>query len=384
MADKILIVDDDIDTVKFITIMLNRLGYETISALNGREALELAHKEHPDLIILDVMMPGIDGFEVTRSLRRHPETAIIPILMFTAKTQVDDKLTGYNAGVNIYLTKPIHPIELQANIKTLLAQKQARSEVAAEKGYIVGVLAAKGGLGVSTVALNLAIAYYQKFQGRVVAMECKPGQGSWAQELNLNNSSGLANLLQTDVTALTSQAVSDVLIPISHGIHLLVASNDQKDVSLSTSAGQYETILKELTQLATLVVLDIGTPFHLSYESLVAQCNEIILITEPQPTTVKHTTLLASELRQLGFGSARALTVVTVNRTRADMVLSVSQVEQMVSQPVALGIPPASELAFHAAGQYVPLIIAQPEGIVAQQFNNLADQVNQRLSTLLG
>jgi DNA-binding response OmpR family regulator len=157
MADKILIVDDDPDTVKFINIMLSRLGYSVVAATSGMEALEKVQVEHPDLIILDVMMPGMDGYEVSRNLRRNPKTATTPILMFTAKTTIEDKLAGYDAGVNLYLTKPIHPIDLQANIRNLLAQKFSKVEVASDRGYVVGILSATGGAGVSTVALNLAI-----------------------------------------------------------------------------------------------------------------------------------------------------------------------------------------------------------------------------------
>ena len=73
MADKILVVDDDPDTVKFINIMLSRLGYQVVSATSGMEALERVQVEHPDLIILDVMMPGMDGYEVSRNLRRNPK-----------------------------------------------------------------------------------------------------------------------------------------------------------------------------------------------------------------------------------------------------------------------------------------------------------------------
>src|SRR4030065_2095625 len=120
MAEKILVVDDDEDTVKFMVLMLTRLGYQVVTAPTGMQALEVAHREHPDLIILDVMMPGMDGYEVARSLRRHPETAVTPILMFTAKSKVEDKVTGYETGVNISLTTPIHPVDLQANIKSLL------------------------------------------------------------------------------------------------------------------------------------------------------------------------------------------------------------------------------------------------------------------------
>jgi DNA-binding response OmpR family regulator len=195
MAEKILLIDDDPETLKFLTLILSRLGYQIITAKDGIQALNLAHSEHPGLIVLDVMLPGLDGYEVARSLRRHPETALTPILMFTVKSLVEDKLAGYEAGVDIYLTKPVHPVELQANIKALLAQKQARTGALASQGYVVGVMAAKGGLGVSTVALNLAIFYHQNQHARVIAAEMKAGQGSWAQELNFANPVGLTNLL---------------------------------------------------------------------------------------------------------------------------------------------------------------------------------------------
>lgn len=380
MAEKILIVDDDADTVKFITLMLNRLGYQVVSAMNGVQALELAHSEHPDLIILDVMMPGMDGYEVARDLRRHPETAVTPILMFTAKAKVEDKITGYNTGVNIYLTKPIHPVELHANIKTLLAQRQAQAVIAAEKGYVIGVLAAKGGMGVSTLALNLAMTYHQKNNVKVIAAEIRPGQGSWAADLNLSNASGLALLLQKNVTDITQAAVNDQLVPTFQGIRLLLASNESKDIELLTASAQLEAILQQLSQLATLVVLDIGTNFHPAFEAVSGLCNELILVTEAQPAAVKRTQILAKELSVRGFGRSRALNVITINRTRSDLMLSVSQVEQMVGQPVALGFPPANELSYRAAEQSVTMTALQPDGVIAQQFNLLADQVKQRIN----
>ena len=215
MPETILIVDDDAETVEFLNLILTRQGYKTVAASEGMEALKLAHSERPDLIVLDIMMPGLDGYEVARSLRRHPETALIPILMFTAKTQVEDKIAGYEAGVDIYLTKPIHPIELQANIKALLAQRKARMETLAGKGYITGVIAAKGGLGVSTLALNLAIAYHKKTDAKVIAAELRPGQGSWALELGLTNTSGLTYLLSLSQVEITTSIVDLSLIHIS-------------------------------------------------------------------------------------------------------------------------------------------------------------------------
>jgi CheY-like chemotaxis protein/MinD-like ATPase involved in chromosome partitioning or flagellar assembly len=379
MADKILIVDDDADTIEFLSLLLTRQGYQAISAMNGLEALSKAHKQAPDLIILDVMMPGLDGYEVARSIRRHPETAMIPILMFTAKTQVEDKLAGYEAGVDIYLTKPVHPVELQANIKALLLQKQARAEKLTEKGYVVGVLGAKGGLGVSTVALNLAIMYQKKTGSQVVAAELRPGQGSWGQDLDIQAPLGLTRLLEMSQPEITPTVIDSLLASTTYGVRLLLASNQSKDVEGANAVAQTEAIVQQLGYLADLVVLDIGTNFLPAFDQVSQSCDEIILVAAPQPSVVKRTRTLVDELRAKGFGGGKALTVVTLNLTRSDMSLPVSQIENMLGQTVAFGFPPATELAFLAAERAAPIGLIRPDGVIAQQFTRLAEQLARRV-----
>lgn len=379
MTEKILIVDDDNETIEFLNLILSRQGYQTVTAMSGMHALELAHSENPDLIVLDVMMPDLDGYEVARSLRRHPETALTPILMFTAKIQLEDKVAGYESGVDIYLTKPVHPVELQANIKALISQTRARDKALTEHGYMVGVTSAKGGLGVSTVALNLAIAYHQKHDQRVIAAELRPGQGSWAIGLDFRNPTGLSNLLSLSPTEITQSAVEDQLIPTKYGIDLLLASNDTKDVVHVTAIAQFEVIIQQLFLLAPFVVLDIGTNILPAYELVTDLCNEIILVTEPQPMSVKRSRVLVDELRSKGFGSSKVLTMVIVNHTRADMVLSMSQIEETVGHSVALGIPPSPELAYQAAEQSAPMCLIRTDGLFAQQFNQLAELIAHRV-----
>jgi pilus assembly protein CpaE len=381
MADKILIVDDDPDTVKFINIMLSRLGYSVISATSGMEALDRVQVEHPDLIILDVMMPGMDGYEVSRNLRRNPKTATTPILMFTAKTTIEDKLAGYDAGVNLYLTKPIHPIDLQANIRNLLAQKFSKLEVASDRGYVVGILSATGGAGVSTVALNLAITYAKKYNVKVIAAELKPGQGSWALDLNLSEPVGLPNLLSKELVDITMDAVSNELIQTSFGIKILSASNKTENVEYAAATAQLELILDYLSNLANIVVLDIGTSFHPGFNAILNKCNELIMVVEPQPVPIKRSKLLASELHLKGFGSVKTMSTVLVNRTRSDIVLNISQVEQILGYPAVMGFPPVVEQAYRASERAVPLTAIQPDGIIAMQFNTLASQINERAPT---
>src|SRR5574341_1693916 len=122
MSEKILIIDDDLDTLRLVGIMLQRQGYQISAATNGEQGLAKALEEKPDLVLLDVMMPDMDGYEVTRRLRKNPATSSTPILMFTAKTQLDDKVTGFEVGADDYLTKPTHPTELLAHVRSLLAR----------------------------------------------------------------------------------------------------------------------------------------------------------------------------------------------------------------------------------------------------------------------
>ena len=118
MAGKrVLVVDDDAKTVELVKLYLNRDGYRVLTAYDGIEALRLARESHPDLIVLDLMLPGLDGLEVCRVLRAESD---VPIIMLTAKTTEQDKLTGLDLGADDYVTKPFSPRELAARIRAVL------------------------------------------------------------------------------------------------------------------------------------------------------------------------------------------------------------------------------------------------------------------------
>jgi two-component system response regulator ResD len=120
---KILVVDDEVTVRRIICQYLEKQGYEVIEADNGGTALQLLHQVQPDLMILDIMLPGIDGFTVTRSLRSPIESstiANIPIIMLTARTEENDRITGFELGTDDYVTKPFSPRELVMRVKALL------------------------------------------------------------------------------------------------------------------------------------------------------------------------------------------------------------------------------------------------------------------------
>ena len=123
---RILIVDDDPPTVKWTSFLLRDEGYEVVTADNGRAALEMVERHSPDLVILDVMMPQIDGLEVCRRIR---QTMDVPIIMLSAKGETVDKVTGLQVGADDYLAKPFEPAELLARVQAVLRRSEAFSLV---------------------------------------------------------------------------------------------------------------------------------------------------------------------------------------------------------------------------------------------------------------
>lgn len=381
MAEKILIVDDDLETLRLVGLMLQKQGYQVVTAASGQEGIRSAIHEKPDLILLDVMMPELDGFTITRQLRANPETNAIPILIFTAKSQVEDKVEGYEAGADDYLTKPIHPAELIAHIKALLARSRALREAALPRGYVLGLASAKGGVGLSTLALSLGLACYQRSKNEVVLAELRVGQGTWAPTLNLNDDQGLVRLLRLNSAEITRSAVENTLIRTPLGVRLLLAPRTFADPTpLFNGMGEkLLTIVRHLATFAPLVILDVGTPFLPGFLDILKECDEVMLVAESQPFTLQLTRRLISDLGEHGFGKTKLMSVVLNNRMRADLQYSITQAQESLNYPVELVIPPVPELAYHAAMRSIPLLQVQPESIYAQQIFHLADEYVGRI-----
>lgn len=121
MPHKILVVDDSATARYFLADLLSKKGYTVITATNGEEAYAKTRAERPSLILMDVVMPGQSGFQVTRALARDPETQSIPVVLCTSKANETDRIWGLRQGAREYLTKPVVPEELLAKIANLVA-----------------------------------------------------------------------------------------------------------------------------------------------------------------------------------------------------------------------------------------------------------------------
>jgi two-component system alkaline phosphatase synthesis response regulator PhoP len=120
MVQRVLVVDDDAEVVRLLRAYLEQEGYQVLTAYDGEEALHVIRREHPDLVMLDLMMPKRDGWDVTRTVRRAPELSATPIIMLTARVDDQDKIVGLELGADDYVTKPFNPREVVARVRAVL------------------------------------------------------------------------------------------------------------------------------------------------------------------------------------------------------------------------------------------------------------------------
>ncbi|MGE5250734.1 MAG: response regulator [Bacteroidota bacterium] len=382
MVEKILIVDDDLDTLRLVGLMLQRQGYQISAANNGEQGLAKAVEEKPDLILLDVMMPDMDGYEVTRRLRLNPVTSSTPILMFTAKTQMDDKVVGFEMGADDYLTKPTHPSELQAHVRSLLARSIHKEEDLASgtpqaDGYLVGVLAARGGLGVSSIASNLAAALFARTQADVILAELVPGQGTLGLDLGLGDGRLLNEILSGSPMEITREKVQSSLFAHPSGIKFLLASQNPRDLHLVSQGQNYQTLVTRLSILAPIVVLDLGTGLPPSSVRSLPICDEEWIVVEGASNSLRHARVLIDQMLELGVQPDR-LSVILNNRVRSEDQMPAEQAQEELGYPIAATIAPAPELFLQAARMHTPAVLCQPNDPASEQFLHLADRVLER------
>jgi pilus assembly protein CpaE len=373
MAEKILVVDDDLDTLKLVGLMLERQGYEITVATNGELGLSKAATEKPDLILLDIMMPDIDGYEVTRRLRADPTLAHIPIIMFTAKSMVDDKVAGFEVGADDYLTKPTHPAELTAHVKAVLARSAQARTTPSEKATTIAFLGVKGGLGTTTVALNVAIGLQSRGQ-EVILAELNPGRGTVALDLGIPSPLGLGHLLARALKDIHLRSVDAELITHKTGVRLLLSSYRPRDTDMEQAVPQMEAIVRNLTVMCTTLLIDLGSGIRPHVKPVLQLCDRVLLVVEPVFPAPSIARALIDELHGSGISKSR-MALVLVLRERTSLQIPWRQVESDLALPLAGIITPSTEQAHQASQGGMPIVTMQPDSLMADQLQKLAANI---------
>lgn len=367
--NKILIIDDDVNALKLLGYTLRKAGLEILVAQNGIEGLEKAKAQIPNLIVTDLMMPKMDGYEVTRQIRANPTTAHIPIIMLTAKSQVHDKVAGFEAGVNDYVTKPVMPVELIARIKAHLSHPAATGPLQS-KAKIIAFLGAKGGVGLTTLLVNMGIQLATDQKKKVLLIDLQTASGTICQQLGLANNNRLLELLKKPAAAISIETLNQIILPYKSGVKALPTPHGVYARYQPVNATQATALIKAADSMADYVLVDLGTAIDKTAEAVLRLAHQTCIVTEP--------TLMALDLakRVIQYlidieANHQNDGIVLLNRSPSSHSFTLNQARAAFTIDVWGIVPPAPDLAFQASQSKTPMIMLQPNHIVLQQIKSL-------------
>lgn len=380
MDAKILVVDDDLDTVRLIGMMLERRGFEIIAAQDGDQALAKIRTERPDLVLLDIMMPGIDGFEVCRRLRADPGASDLPVVMLTAKTQLYDKVAGFQAGADDYLTKPIHPDEFASRVETILlraSRRESPGEPPSRRAKVFGFLGSKGGVGTTTLAVNVAVSLAGgRAKGqKVILADLHSGAASTSLSMGLRYEGGLPRLLAKPAETIDARMIDAELQEHHSGVMVLAGQVEPEGVALDISPTHAHTVIQYLAAISDYLLLDLGVGLGDANRAVLPICDQVVVVIEPQRVALVLARALFDEMSVSISLAPHRIMPVQVTRTMSATNFTRTTVEGLLDRDLADVIPPAPELAFRAADEGVPMVLLQPTGLVAQQCQAIAQHL---------
>ena len=376
VQNKVMVVDDDRLTLTIVEESLREAGLEVETALGGEEALQKVGGFGPDLIVLDVVMPGIDGFEVARRLRKDSNTALIPIIMLTSKGGIGDKMAAFQAGADDYLTKPFDPVELELRIKAHLARTRAAlgAQRGKPQGKVITLFSLRGGSGVTSLAVNLAACLAQMWQVEVPLLDLALESGHGALMLDLRPRYTLGELAQQEPNDIEFELVNGYLADHESGVRVLSAPKRAEEAGLVTPS-LVESVLTTLREKFEYVVIDTPSAFTEVTLTTFDASDLIILVVTPEIAGVKVMVNTLDIFSTLGYPDERLLAVVNYSFPRG--ALPPENVEASLRVPVIDGIPYDSGTFIEAINKGVPFVLGKPSSQAAAVVGRLAYQVSK-------
>jgi pilus assembly protein CpaE len=371
----ILLVDDDRVIQRMVGGFLERTGYNVRKASNGVEALQLVHDAVPDLVITDVRMPELNGFELTTRLRSHHRTASIPILMFSELVDPPHALAGYAAGADDYLPKPFELKILEAKVQSLL-RRSAGVLARADRGKVVLFAHAKGGVGTTSLAVNMAVLLAEQSSRPVGLLDLDVEFGDSAVYLNLRPNRTLADL-QAAPGALVDEASFEGFVTDTGSVRLVVGSDVPERAELVTLPA-IQLAIDRLNATCEYVLID--SPASFSERTLTAldTADLICLVTSASLPSLKATRGCLHLFDNLGVRADRIRLILNYSTTHSMDIAAATN---------ALGRRPdfvvqRSESLDRAASSGRPLVTSDPNDPLVADLRRLADTIRAAVPVL--
>jgi pilus assembly protein CpaE len=380
MAAKILVVDDDPTVQRLLQYTLKQEGYDVVSASDGAEGFRLYGTEAPDLVLLDVMLPKLDGYQVAEKIRAEEAgSRHVPIIMLTAEREVEQKVRGLRAGADDYLIKPFHPAELLARIKSLLARFAPRDALLTRPplGRILAFYGAKGGVGTTTIAINAAIALHREMGRKVCLVDANLQFGDHRVFLDL----GLdRKSIVEAVTAPTMDAelIKNVLVRHDSGIDLLLAPPSPETAEL-VHPEHLPQIAAILSTMYDYVLIDIDKRLDDVNLGVFEAAATVFVVLTADLSCLKNVRLILETMNHLGYPANKVQLVL--NRSNAFTGINVKNAEGALKRTIDHQIVNEYRGAISALNTGAPFMFGKADSALGGSLLQFARSVDKPVAS---
>ena len=359
---RVLFIDDEPINHQLVTHALQPLGCQISFAENGTSGIAQARSLKPDLVITDVMMPDINGYEVTRQLRRDPQFAGTPILVLTAQSGLQDKLKAFEAGADDYLSKPFEAAELAARITALLrrvetAQASRLTQPATDTGRMIALHSLRGGTGCSTLSVNLGLSLASLWGGSIL-LDMTMTAGQIALMLNMNLRRTWADVARFEVGELDMDALNSVISMHESGLAFIAAPTFPAE----GESLRGETLLTALSLLKNhydYIVADLPHDFSDVAIQALDSADMILMVATPDMASVRAAAAAMDTYSKLGYPGEKIKLLINATFPRSG--LPKDKIEAALGLTSIVTVPHIQDVFVEAINHGQPPVFHKPQ-----------------------
>ena len=372
----IIVVDDSEMTIYKLKAILMRLGYKVTTFTNPLQALEWLKTpgNTPNLIFSDLSMPEMDGTEFVRSIRRLPNYQKTPIIMLTSQVDIEDKITGIQAGADDYLSKTVTATELDLRVKALLQRSESSDPVFSQSvAKTISIFSLRGGVGTTSIAVNLSVALAQITSLDVCLWDLALSGGHCASFMNLNPKNTLIDLNEWADSSVDEKVLSQMILSHSSGVKLMPAPLSVAEAELVTPHVA-DLVWPFVQGNFTYLVVDAGNHFSEIVLNILERSDAILLVLSPEISALKSARDTLNIFEQLGYDMGKILLVI--NNTFPKFRLPAQSILPSLKNLPSLEIPYDSERMIKSISVGEPVVISAAKSEIGQAFFALASRLN--------
>jgi CheY-like chemotaxis protein len=375
VTGRVAVIDDEAPNRAYLQTLLGTAGFEVQAAADGNEGVALVEKERPDLVLVDLMMPGVDGFMVCERIRKGPAGADVQIVVLSAADGLDGKVRALELGADDYLVKPVESRELVTRIKVMIERgERLRQRGSQARGRLTVVAGAKGGIGTSTVAINLAALHAGgKGTDAVVLADLAVPVGTLGGMLNIEVPDRWAWGEVLDDGAASAYRLSNYLMRNPQVPMRLLPGVRRGSAYRDVSSDGVSRFATSLRGLAETVIVDLGNQPSPFAPPLLREADVILVVVEPEIIGVELTRQFLDRLRETGILSHRIR--VVISNAHGSLQLSRSEVAAALKIDVAAMILHQRDEFSAASKRRLPLVLHHSQSQATAQFNELMQSV---------